>query len=360
MSYVKIPWILNRYLARMIITITLIMLLLIIGLEIFVELISQMSDIGHGDYTIWQALFWVLLNLPQVSYQLFPVAGLLGCIVSLGILASRSELVVMRASGMSLIQIISAVLLISILQIAVMTIIGEWWAPAASQLAASRKTMLLAGGQALQTAHGVWIREDNNFIHINKVIGSQQIIGVTRYQFNQQHQLQKASFAESGVYHQHAWHMQQVAATIFGTIPLQVQHLSQATWHLRINPNLLNLSRDNPQRMSLKKLLQFIRYRNKNGLQDMGDEVVLWQRLLQPVAALVMILLGIPCVFGSLRTTPMVTRIVVGVLLGFGFYVINQFLGPISSVYQLSPFWVASTPILLFGLLAGYLLWRVR
>ena len=70
---------------------------------------------------------------------------------------------------------------------------------------------------------------------------------------------------------------------------------------------------------------------------------------MQPLATLVMIGLAVPFIFGSLRTVTMGLRILIGVIIGFSFYTLNEFLGPFSLVYQVSPFWAAAMPVILFA-----------
>ena len=73
-----------------------------------------------------------------------------------------------------------------------------------------------------------------------------------------------------------------------------------------------------------------------------------------------MMLLAIPFIFGPLREVSMGVRMVSGVAVGFCFYLLNQFFGPISLVYQFSPILAALLPTLVFAGVGGLLMWRVR
>ena len=73
-----------------------------------------------------------------------------------------------------------------------------------------------------------------------------------------------------------------------------------------------------------------------------------------------MIGLAVPFVFGSLRTKPIGFRILIGVMMGFGFYMLNEFIGPFSLLYQIPPFLAAASPLLLFALLNILLLKIIR
>jgi lipopolysaccharide export system permease protein len=77
---------------------------------------------------------------------------------------------------------------------------------------------------------------------------------------------------------------------------------------------------------------------------------------MQPFATLVMIFLAIPFIFGPLRSVSMGLRIMAGVIVGFGFYILNQFLGPMSQVYQIPAVVAALVPTMVFAMLGAFLL----
>ncbi len=111
---------------------------------------------------------------------------------------------------------------------------------------------------------------------------------------------------------------------------------------------------------SIPQLYSYIKYLHYSGLRANKYEFLFWQRVFQPLATLVMILLAIPFIFGPLRTVPMGLRIIAGAVTGLGFYIINQFTGPIAVVYQLSPLVVAIMPTLLVTALGIVLLLRAK
>jgi len=69
----------------------------------------------------------------------------------------------------------------------------------------------------------------------------------------------------------------------------------------------------------------------------------------------VLIWLAIPFVFGPLRSAGLGVRVLAGVFIGFVFYTLNQFFGPLSMMYQMPPFAAALFPIILFAMVAYWL-----
>ena len=67
-----------------------------------------------------------------------------------------------------------------------------------------------------------------------------------------------------------------------------------------------------------------------------------------PVASLVMLLISVPFVFGAMRSASSGQRIFVGILVGFGFYVVSQISSQMGQVYALNPLLATLAPSLLF------------
>jgi lipopolysaccharide export system permease protein len=352
--------ILRRYIGATVINTILIVVLVLIAVEIFIEFTGEFSDMGTGNYGLPQVLLCVAMRLPADIYQFFPMAGLVGSLMGLGLLASHSELVIMRASGVSLIKITWAVIKAAFLTMLVAIVLGEVIAPFLQHSATSFKAQAMSHGQALHTQHGIWIRNGGDFLYVDTTLPNGQLKDVTRYQFDDNHHLRSASYAKQAVYDQGKWIFNNVAESVFLGNRIISKHYDNEEWKLTFNPRLLNLiDMDNDQR-SLPQLYSYIKYLQSSDLQANEYEFDFWQRVFQPAAILVMILLSVPFIFGPLRTVTMGLRILAGTVTGFTFYILNQCIGLLSTVYQLSPLATASLPTILVAILGFILLLRVK
>jgi lipopolysaccharide export system permease protein len=91
---------LSSYLMRAILTNTLMVMLVLLALAGLFEFIGQLED-TQGNYGVPQALLFAALRMPQLSFEMLPIAVLIGSLLGLGNLAKNSELVVMRTAGLS-------------------------------------------------------------------------------------------------------------------------------------------------------------------------------------------------------------------------------------------------------------------
>jgi 2,3-bisphosphoglycerate-independent phosphoglycerate mutase len=82
---------LTRYIAKTVITTTLLVFGILVGLDFVLEFLNEFNSIGKGEYGVMQALLQVILVIPNDLYRLFPIIGLLGSLLGLGMLATHSE-----------------------------------------------------------------------------------------------------------------------------------------------------------------------------------------------------------------------------------------------------------------------------
>jgi len=351
---------LTRYVIKTVLQTTLIVVIALMSMDFFIQLINEFNDIGTGNYTITHAMFYVLLGLPRDLYQLFPIAGLIGCLLGLGLLASHSELVVMRAAGMSVLQISISVIYAIIFMVFIVSVFGEVISPSAVHMGDTMRAEDKSGGQAVATGHGIWLRDGPSFIHINTVKSSSHLKGISKYLFNDKHQLINVAYAKYADYSHRNWLVKDIYETEFHNSKIKTKQIKDAVWHMQINPTILKMAEIEPYEMTMPKLYKYIKYQKKNNLQYEASALNFWQRVFQPLGTCVMLFLAIPFIFGPLRTVTMGLRLVSGVVVGFSFYMLNQFFGPFSLVYHVPPFLAALTPSLLFAMVAFIFMRRVK
>lgn len=348
--------IIDRYIGRSIIASVLMVLLVLLGIESFLEFASALKDVGKGGYNFLSAVLNVPLVLPTDLYELFPMAALMGSLVGLGRLANQSELIVMSAAGMSRWQIIRAMLLAAFLLLIFVSVVGEVIAPKAQKFAKETKAAAITGGQSLATASGVWFRDGHNFIFVRDILYGRRLNDVTRYFIDDNKKLTVASHAREGNYENGHWLFNDVEESQIYRDHVTSKKFAKQAWNIHLDERLLGVSNVHPDQMSLRKLQAYIQYRHQNDLGAGAYEFAFWKRLMQPLSTLVMIFLAVPFIFGPLRSVSMGLRIVTGIIVGFSFYILNQFFGPISQVYQIPAFLAALLPTLTFAGIGALLL----
>lgn len=351
---------LDRYIAKTIVGAVALVTLMLAGLQIFILFVGQLDDIGKMDYGILEATLFVFFQVPYQIYLFFPMASLLGCLIGLGIMANHRELIVMRASGMSVGQVTLAVLKAAFILIIFVTFMGETLVPKLSRFANDQKMQALSEGQSLRTAKGVWLRYQNDFISIGTNTSGNRLLQVYQFRFDEDHHLQLARQIERIDYENGTWQAYGVAETIIQNDHTEARNIAKMPWDVVIKPTILSVSSSEPDEMTLHELRQYVRAQKKNQQTAHNYQLAYLQRLIQPITTVVMMILAIPFIFGPLRSSTMGSKLLTGITVGFGFHLINRFLGPISQVFQWPPEIAAFGPTCMFALLAFYLMYRVK
>lgn len=340
--------ILDRYVAASVVLATVIALFILVSLDGFFAFIAEIDEIGNKQYDLSAAIVYVLLTLPRRAYEMFPMAMLLGSLVGLGSLSSNSELVVMRAVGISLARIVGSVLVTGAAIMVVMVLIGEVVAPASEKYAQSQREIARSNRITLQGSQGFWARDGQSFINIRTILGRTKLENIFIYEFDDHHQLKIATHAQSATFDGERWLLKDIKQSYISENGVFINHDANAAWDSLLDPSLLNVVVVKPENLSTLDLARYVYYMRENNLDANRYELAFWVRIAAPLSSLVMLLLSVPFVFGPLRSVGAGQRILVGVLIGVGFTLFNRMLNHMGQVYSFSPFWSAMLPTLLF------------
>lgn len=352
--------IIDRYLGRTVIAGTLLALLILLAVDLFFAFANEVQDLGKGRYGLKEIFTFIGLTVPRRVYEMFPMAALLGSLLSLGALASSSELVAIRAAGVSVLRIAGSVLMAGAIPLLIVAAIGEWVAPHAEQLAQQQRSLAQSETITFRSDHGLWARDGNRFINIRNILPDGRLSGVEVYELGEGSELLATMRARTAAHAGGNWKLEDVRRGEILDGKLELSRAETMDWPSLLSPQLLNVVTIAPQDLSARDLYRYAQYMHDNGLDASRYELAFWQRLLAPFAALVMLFLSIPFVFGPLRSVSTGQRLLWGVLTGVGFYLLNQTLGHMGQVYGLPGPLSAALPPLLF--LAGgvWVMSRVR
>ncbi len=187
--------VLDRYIGKTIFTTIMMTLFMLVSLSGIIKFVDQLKKAGQGSYDALGAGMYTLLSVPKDVQIFFPMAALLGALLGLGMLAQRSELVVMQASGFTRMQVALSVMKTAIPLVLLTMAIGEWVAPQGEQMARNYRAQAMYGGSLLSTQHGLWAKDGKNFVYIERVKGDDELGGVSIYRFNDQRRLQAVRYA---------------------------------------------------------------------------------------------------------------------------------------------------------------------
>ena len=339
---------LSNYIGINVLSAIAVALTAIVGLDLVASIIDQMGDIRRN-YQFVDVLIYTATKLPSTIYEYIPLASLIGCLVGLGMLATNSEVVVMRASGISLIRIVFMVFKPVVIFVFIAALIGEYFSPYLDQLADSRRDYLRKGESALDSTSGFWAREGSEFIHFNAVFPGGVLFGVTRYKLDDERQLEEASFSSRATFNKTEgfWVEENVSSTLFVEQQTYTRKWVTREWQTELTPEVLTLNILPADALSAGALSDHIEYLDERKADAAKYRLAFWEKVFQPLSILGLVLVGIAFVFGPLRQATVGYRVFIGVLFGISFKLVSDILGPLSIVFEMPPMLAILAPILI-------------
>ncbi len=355
--------VLDRYIGKTIFNTIMATLFMLVSLSGIIKFVDQLRKTGQGDYTALGAGLYTILSVPKDIEIFFPMAALLGALLGRGTVAQCSELVVMQASGFTRMQIAASVMKTAIPLVLLTMAIGEFVAPQGEQMARNYRAQQLVGGSLLSTQSGLWAKDGNNFIFIERIRDDNQLAGISIYSFNKERRLQSVRYAASAKYdaNKKAWALAQVDESDL-TDPQQVRGSQMLTgeWKTTLTPDKLGVVALDPAALSITGLYNYSKYLKQSGQMSGRYQLNMWSKIFQPLSVAVMMLMALSFIFGPLRSVSMGMRVVTGISFGFLFYVLDQIFGPLSLVYNIPPILGALLPSAAFFAISVYMLLKRR
>ena len=347
--------IINRYLMRTIHLGSFTVLLALVGMGLFFVFVSELGDLGEGAYDLAQIGKFVALSLPGKVVEFMPIAVLLGSILSLGSLASNNEIVAMQASGVSLAKLVTSVLQAAVILALLSFLLAEWVVPASEASARSVRN-LRDQSSALLVKEGLWIKDESRVLHIDQLLPNGIARNIEIFNLDPQGKVVFVTRVGRAIPVEQGWELQQVERTIFGDNRLQTVSYDRLIYKGSLSPQLLEVLMVKPEQMSISDLYIYLNFLDENKLNAKAEQLIFWQKVFSPLAVIVMCLLAFPFVLGVQRQGNTGQRLLVGILLGLAFVVVERLVTQLAVHSGVNVILVALLPSLIFLAIAIYLL----
>ena len=328
------------------------------ALDLLGETGNILEPAGNGQA---QVLRYIGLRAPQIFAFVLPFSVLLGTILTLITMNQNSEVVALKAGGMSAHQVL-APLLIASLGVAGLSF-------AFNERVVARATATLDAWKKVDYGPlpidrgdrtNVWVREGDDLVEVARITGrgdAARLSNVTVYD-REGGALRSIVSAPRGVREGNAWRIG--PAQRFDVASGTVVPLGSVLVARGVRPDQFTLANVNPDGLSFSALRDAIRDLADAGRPTKALESVLWHKLSGPLSAVLMPLLGAVAAFGIARSGKLFVRAVIGMALGFSYFVADSFALAMGNLGAYPPFLAAWAPFLLFFLIGEAVLIRTE
>ena len=353
--------IVQRYLGREILLAVALVLTALLVLYTSFDFINEINDVGKNGYRVEQAALFVLLQIPARAYELLPIGALIGTIYALSQLASHSEFTILRVAGLSTGGAFRLVMVPGLLLVVFTFLLGEVITPRVE--AFTQRLMLKPGSGPVARGFksGLWVKDNAQtpdgkllvrYVNIGSVSTNNVLNQVRIYEFDDALRLQDIAFAEHAKFQPpNEWRLMNVTDTRFINLggsdapdQVTVTREPQRLWQSELSPQLLQVLTVSPDRMAARNLDTYIRHLEDNKQTSERYQIAFWKKIIYPFAVLVMMALALPFAYLHFRTGGISFKIFAGIMLGIGFYLLNNLFSHVGMLNTWPPILSAAMP----------------
>jgi lipopolysaccharide export system permease protein len=349
------------YMVRLFVTRSLAVLIALVLVLMTLDLLGESGKIlavpGNTDADLWR---YVGLRLPILFSRFLPFSVLLGTLIAFVGLNQNSEVVAMKAAGLSAHQILAPLVVASIGVAAALFAFNELVVVNATRAVTAwsdndYKPVPPSSGMV----SNVWVMNGDDLVHAG--IAGGRPFRALRVQFfdrsggvlQRQIDAARATPQPGG-----DWLLEDVK--IYDANMNVIRRLPRMNALHGLTPNQLTLAKVEPTELPYWTLKKRIAELDAGGRPDDEARAGLAHKIAGPLSTLLMPLLAAIAAFGLARSGQVLLRAVIGMALGFAYFVVDNFSLAMGNAGTYPPLIAAWAPFLLFFLIGETVLIRTE
>jgi LPS export ABC transporter permease LptG/LPS export ABC transporter permease LptF len=334
-----------------------------LGIFYIASFIDWSDNLFKGQATGMQLALFMWYSTPQYVYYVLPLAALVATLVTIGLLTRSSELIVMRACGVSLYRTAVPLLVFALLWSGALLALEETVLAKANREAAELKHLMRGGSpRTFNVMARQWVTgRDGRLYHYNYFDPrTTQLSELEIYKFDDAHwRILERTQARAARYDSGSWSAERGWSRGFkehvvtAYAPFNTRRLALES------PGYFGTEQPDAERMTFTDLRRYIATLKVSGFDVVPFTVALHRKISFPFVALVMTLLGIPFAVTTGRRGALY-GIGLAIILAISYWGLFAVFTAIGSAGMLSPVLAAWAPNVLFVTAATALLLTVR
>ena len=348
------------YTVKLFVTRSLAVLLALVLVLMTLDLLGESGKIlavpGNGEADLWR---YVSLRIPLLISRFLPFSILLGTLIAFTALNQHSEVVAMKAAGISAHQMLAPLIIASLVISGALFVFNERVVVNANrQVTAWSDNEYEPVPPESGILSNVWLLHGDDLIQARHAGGhgaNFHAEGVTIYD-REGGVLQRIVRADRAEPRNGTWKL--TGVRIYDSTMNVVRRIPETTGLDGIQPEQLTLARVDPEQLDFWTLKERIGQLERAGRPAAEAKAGLWHKISGPLSTLLMPLLAATAAFGLARSGQVLLRACIGMALGFAYFVADNFSIAMGNVGAYPPFLAAWAPFMLFLLVGETVLIR--
>ena len=354
---------LTLYLAKLFAVRIAAMLFVLVLVLMMLDLLSSSGEIlavpGNGQ---GELLTYAGLRIPQLISRFLPYSVLLATLITLVTLNQNSEVIAIKAAGLSAHQVLAPLLLTA----GIVSLVTFGF----NERVVTRATATLKAWEAVdfgpiptdsRVRTNIYLTDNGNILTAAYLAGTGDAIAmrkVTWYQRNAEGMIVEQVQADTARYASPGWQLEGI--TRFSVQNAVTERPATMVVGEGLTPDQIDLAKIDPDTEPFWTLTQSIAEFERAGRRTSELRAKWWHKISGPLSAFLMPLLGAVAAFGLARSGQLFVRAVIGMALGFAYFVIDNAALAMGSFGGYPPSLAAWAPFFLFLLIGETVLIRTE
>ena len=362
------PRILDEYVVREFVNMFLLVLAAFVLLMIVFTFFDLVGDIIRNRISLVTVGDYLVNLTPSMLYQIAPLAVLIAALVVFGVLNRNSEIVAMKATGISLYRLVIPIVSIAVILAISLFLFDQYYLPQANRRQEALRNVIK--GRPPQT----YLHPEQKWIFGAPKPGEparifyyqffdpnrNEFANLSVFEFNPQtFALTRRIFAGRAFWDEDSdsWKFENgwVRDISSASVTDYRTFLSTGFAEVHEPPDYFEKEDLQSQEMNFAQLEKYVRDLQQSGFDTMRLRVALWHKLAYPLVAVVMAMLAIPFAL-SMGRRGSLSGIAIAISVALAFWVVDGLFGAMGNVNYLPAAMAAWSSDILFGLVGGYLL----
>jgi len=364
------PRILDEYVVREFLNTFLLVLTGFVLLMLVFTFFDLVGDIIRNHIPLPTVGAYLVNLTPDMLYQIAPLAVLIATLVTFGVLNRNSEIIAMKATGISLYRLVVPIVSIAAVLSVCLFLFDQYYLPQANRRQEALRNIIK--GRPAQTV----LHPEHNWIFGQPRAGEpgrifyyeffdsdrKEFANLSVFEFDPStFSLTRRIFAARVLHDadKDSWRFEDGwVRDMVGAEPTAYREFKQTTFsEIHEDPGYFTKENLQSQEMNFGQLDGYIRDLRQSGFDTMRLRVALWHKIAYPLIAVVMAVLAIPFAL-SMGRRGSLSAIAVAIAVALAYWVVDGLFGAMGNVNYLPAAIAAWSSDILFALVGGYLLLR--
>jgi LPS export ABC transporter permease LptG/LPS export ABC transporter permease LptF len=365
------PRIIDEYIVREFVVLFALVLAGFVLLMIVFTFFDLLGDVLRNHIALAVVGEYLLNLTPSMVYQIAPLAVLIAVLVTFSVLNRNSEIIAMKATGISLYRLVIPIVSIAACLAVCLFLFDQFYLPQANRKQESLRNVIK--GRPPQT----YLHPEEQWIFGPKAApgepgcifyyeffdaDSNEFANLSVFEFEPStFELTRRIFAKRAVWDEDSqtWRFENGWERDIkgGNVKAYRTFLETSFPEMHATPDYFKKEDLESQEMNFGQLDRYIRDLRQSGFDTKRLSVALWHKLSYPLIAVVMSVLAIPFAL-SMGRRGSITGVAVAIGVALAYWVVDGLFGAMGNVNYLPASMAAWSADILFGLVGGYLLLR--